>query len=293
VEGDATTLEANTEMIKVVKLAHIGLNAHDLSHQAEFYNDRWGLERIEEHRGEMFFRAEGPSHHVLTLHESETLGGMHHVALEVATPAEVDQAHEELLAHGVEIVTPPMGGLEPGVAKALRFKDPDGFVVELVAGVDTVRDPIGNRDVKPHDVNHVVLGVTNMDTSETFYRDLLGFKMTDRFIGGLSFWYCNANHHSIALGEARDGKPTFNHVAFDLRDRDEWLKAVFYAGERGIPRAWGPGRHLFGNNLFSYYKDPEGNTVEYTAEVELLPPGGREPRIQEPLADVWQIAHRG
>ena len=63
-------------MVKVIKLAHVGLNAHNLSTQAEFYNDKWGLERIDEFGGEMFFRAEGPAHHVLTLHENEA-PGMH------------------------------------------------------------------------------------------------------------------------------------------------------------------------------------------------------------------------
>ena len=107
-------------MIKVTKLAHVGLNAVDLSKQAEFYNDRWGLERIDEHGGEMFFRAEGPAHHVLTLHEQPT-PGLHHVALEVASSDEIDRAYDELLAAGVDVVTPPspdvcqtVGGFGPG-----------------------------------------------------------------------------------------------------------------------------------------------------------------------------------
>jgi catechol-2,3-dioxygenase len=278
-------------MVKVIKLAHVGLNALDLSRQAEFYNDKWGLERIDEFAGEMFFRAEGPAHHVLTLHANDA-PGMHHVALEVATPDEIDQAYEELQAAGIDVLTPPAQELEPGVARAIRFKDPDGFLVELVAGIDAIRDPYGARDVKPQDLNHVVLNVGDADRSEAFYRDLLGFKMTDRFIGGLSFWACNANHHSLAFGQARDGQAVFNHAAFDMKDRDAWLKAVFFAGERGIQRVWGPGRHYFGNNLFSYYKDPEGNTVEYTAEVEQLTDPDRQPRLQEPLADLWVSANR-
>jgi len=279
-------------MIKVVKLAHVGLNAKNLSNQAEFYNDRWGLERIDEHGGEMFFRGEGPSHHVLTLHDVGE-AGLHHVALEVSSVDDIERAHDELLARGVDVVTPPTQELEPGIKKAIRFKDPDGFLVELVAGVDAVHDPFGHRDVKPQNLNHVVLNVRNQDASEAFYRDTLGFKLTDRFIGGLSFWACDANHHSLAFGEARDGTPAFHHAAFDLQDWEAWIKAVFYAGERGIPRAWGPGRHLFGNNLFSYYKDPEGNTVEYTAEVEQLTDPDRQIRVQEPFADQWVTAPRG
>ena len=165
--------------------------------------------------------------------------------------------------------------------------------MELIAGVDKVRDAYGARDVKPQDLNHVVLNATDFDRSEAFYRDLLGFKMTDRFIGGLSFWACNANHHSLAFAPvAPDGQAAFNHAAFDMKDRDEWLKAVYFAGEHRIQRVWGPGRHLFGSNLFSYYKDPEGNTVEYTAEVEQLTDPDRQPRLQAPLADVWVSANR-
>ncbi len=279
-------------MVKVIKLAHVGLNAVDLSTQAEFYNDKWGLERIDEFGREMFFRAEGPAHHVLTLHENSA-PGMHHVALEVATPDDIDRAYEELQAAGVEVVTPPAQELEPGVSKAIRFKDPDGFMVELVAGVDQVADPFGLRDAKPRDLNHVVLNVVSADRSEAFYRDLLGFKLTDRFVGGLSFWACNANHHSLAFGEARDGQPTFHHAAFEMKDWEEWTRAIFYAGERGLKRIWGPGRHLFGSNLFSYYRDPEGNTVEYTAEVEQITSPARQPRIYEQaVPDQWVSDNR-
>ena len=276
-------------MVQVIRLAHVGLHAKSLSDQAEFYNDRWGLERVDEHGGEMFFRADGPDHHVLTLHSTDA-AGMHHIALEVPTVDDVERAHEQLLARGIEIVAPPTQELEPGVKRALRFKDPDGFLVELIAGVESIGDPFKHQDVKPTALNHVVLSVRDQDASEAFYRDTLGFKLTDRFLGGLSFWACNANHHTLAFAQSRDGQPSFHHAAFEMRDWEEWIKAVFYAGERGIPRAWGPGRHLFGNNLFSYYKDPEGNTVEYTAEVEQITDPNREPRVMEPFPDQWRNA---
>jgi catechol 2,3-dioxygenase-like lactoylglutathione lyase family enzyme len=237
----------------------------------------------------MFFRADGPDHHVLTLTEGDQ-AGLHHVALQVPNLADIDRAYEELLAHGVEIVTPPTQELEPGVKRALRFKDPDGFLVELVAGLEQVTDPFKQEDIKPRALNHVVLNVRNQDASESFYREILGFKLTDRIIGGLSFWRCNANHHSLAFTEAPNKQSSFHHAAFEMRDWQEWIKAVFYAGERGIPRAWGPGRHVAGSNLFSYYKDPEGNTVEYTAEVEQITDPNRQPRVMKPNPDSWRTA---
>lgn len=276
-------------MVHVTRLAHVGLQAHSLSTQAEFYNDRWGLERVDEFGREMFFRADGPDHHVLTLTEADA-AGLHHIALQVPNLDDIDRAYEDLLARGVEIVTPPSQELEPGVKRALRLRDPDGFVVELVAGVESIGDPFREQDVKPTALNHIVLNVRDQAASEDFYRDALGFKLTDRFVGGLSFWACNANHHSLAFGQAKDGNPSFHHAAFEMRDWEEWIKAVFYAGERGIPRAWGPGRHLFGNNLFAYYTDPEGNTVEYTAEVEQITDPDRQPRVMEPYPDQWRTA---
>jgi catechol-2,3-dioxygenase len=274
-------------MIRVTKLAHVGFRARDLDQQAAFYNDRWGLERIDEHRGELFFRADGPDHHVLTLHAAET-PGLHHFAFEVASRDDLHQAADELAARGLTIETPPTADLEPGVAHALRFRDPEGNLVELIAGVDSVRDPYGNRDVKPVGLNHIVLEARDRVALESFYRDALGFQLTDQLADFMTFFRCNANHHSLAFIGARDGTPGFNHAAFEIRNWEEWLRAVFYAGENGIPRTWGPGRHLAGNNLFSYYKDPEDNTIEYTAEVEQITAADYVPKVRTPpVADQW------
>ncbi len=72
--------------IKVARLAHVGLRARDLGRQAEFYTDRWGLDPIDEHGSDLFLRAEGPDHHVLTLHQNEE-SGLDHFAFEVAHPS--------------------------------------------------------------------------------------------------------------------------------------------------------------------------------------------------------------
>jgi catechol 2,3-dioxygenase-like lactoylglutathione lyase family enzyme len=89
-------------MVQVTKLAHVGFRARNLSNQAEFYNDRWGLERIDEHGGEMFFRADGLDHHVLTLHSADT-PGLHHFAFEVASVKDLDRAADDFAARGLSM----------------------------------------------------------------------------------------------------------------------------------------------------------------------------------------------
>src|SRR5205823_13122327 len=208
----------------------------------------WGLEAIDEHGSDVFLRAEGPDHHVLSLHAGEG-AGLDHVAFEVEHPDDIERAADVLAAQGVEIVTPPTQDLEPGVAKAIRFKDPEGNVVELIAGVDQVRDPYGPRDVKPQALNHVVLNTPDRSTMEAFYGGTLGFKLSDNLANRMTFWRCNTNHHSIAF--ASFGPHTgLKHAAFEVKGWQDFLRAVYSMGEHQVQRQWGPGRHLAGNDLF-------------------------------------------
>jgi catechol-2,3-dioxygenase len=255
--------------LAVTKLSHVALKVNDLSKQAEFYIDRWGLDKIDEHGKDLFLRADNPDHHTVQLSNSGT-SGLDHVSFEVGSADDIDRAADVLHAKGIEIVTPPTAGLEPGVARSIRFKDPEGNVVELVAGMESVSGAYGARDVKPRALNHVVLYATDMEKMETFYQDNLGLQKSDAIAGFMTFWRCNANHHSIAFCPARNGETALHHAAFETKDWQEFMSAVFWMGERGIARQWGPGRHTAGNNLFSYYHDPEGNTVEWTAEVEQI-----------------------
>jgi catechol-2,3-dioxygenase len=273
--------------IKVARLSHVGLRANDLSKQAEFYTARWGLEPIDEAQQQMFLRADGPDHHVLTLRAGSEPAGLDHFAFEVAHPDDLERAADLLSDLGHEILTPPTQELEPGIARAIRFKDPDGNVVELVSGVDQVRDDYGPRDVKPMLLNHVVLGTANRPALEEFYGGLLGFKLSDTLPNFMTFWRCNANHHSIAFASNPAGHVGLNHAAFEVRDWNELMRGVFYLGEHGVKRMWGPGRHLAGNNLFSYYFDPEGNVVEYTCEVEQITNDDYVPPIRPMVPDQW------
>jgi catechol-2,3-dioxygenase len=272
--------------IKVVRLAHVGFRARDLDRQAEFYTARWGLDAIDQADQDVFLRADGPDHHVLILHASDATG-LDHFAFEVAHQDDIERAADILTDQGLEIVTPPTQDLEPGVKKAIRFKDPDGNVVELIAGVDQVHDQYGPRDVKPTVLNHVVLNTTNRQALEQFYGGTLGFKLSDNLDNFMTFWRCNANHHSLAFAGPSNAQPGLNHAAFELRDWQDLMRGVFLLGEHGVRRMWGPGRHLAGNNLFSYYFDPEGNVVEYTTEVEQITSDDYVPPLRPRIADQW------
>jgi catechol-2,3-dioxygenase len=184
-------------------------------------------------------------------------------------------------------VTPPTRDLEPGGGRAVRFRDPEGNVVELISGADQVRDPYGMREVKPQALNHIVLFAQDRPKMEQFYGGTLGFQLSDTLADFMTFWRCNANHHSIAFAAAHGDRKGLNHAAFDVKDWNDLMRAVFFMGERGVKRMWGPGRHLAGNNLFSYYFDPEGNVVEYTTEVEQITSDDYVAPVRPLIPDQW------
>jgi hypothetical protein len=56
-----------------------------------------------------------------------------------------------------------------------------------------------------------------------------------------------------------------------------------------IPVVWGPGHHGPGDNLFIFVADPDGNSVELSAELEIVP-AGREARAwphEERTLNLW------
>jgi catechol-2,3-dioxygenase len=254
----------SVETPPLMRVSHVAVEVADLSRMAEFYSDLWGLAPTEEDRGSLFLRAESPDHHVVSLYEG-TSGRLHHVAFEASSRDQLSRAADAIVEHGGSILYGPGPSPdEPGVQELVRFGDPDDNVIEIIYGMEQVPDKYANRYVKPQDLNHAVINVSDVDRAERFYTDVLGFRVSDWIKHFMTFMRCNPNHHSLAV---KVGDPGLDHAAFTTTGWEELSRGVFYLGEHGVPRVWGPGRHGPGNNLFSYFRDPEGNIVEYTAEV--------------------------
>jgi hypothetical protein len=85
-----------------------------------------------------------------------------------------------------------------------------------------------------------------------------------------------------------------HHVSFELRGLDEYMRATGRAMRAGIKKIWGPGRHNTGNNTFSYFLGPSGNTMEYTTELARLDSDTWHPHvfdIADPnTQDLWGTA---
>ncbi len=112
---------------------------------------------------------------------------------------------------------------------------------------------------------------------------------------GEVMWFLRTNryHHSLAI--ARGPHVALHHASFELRGIDEYMRGTGRLLRAGVEKIWGPGRHLAGNNTFSYFLDPHGNTVEYTTELETLDEDTWHPHLYDitvpEVSDQWGTAN--
>ena len=73
-------------------------------------------------------------------------------------------------------------------------------------------------------------------------------------------------HHSFAAFRA--SRPAFDHFALEAESWNDLRDWADHFAELRVPIWWGPGRHGPGNNLFLMIRDPDGNRIEISAEME-------------------------
>lgn len=123
--------------------------------------------------------------------------------------------------------------------------------------------------VRPRKLGHAVLGSTDVDASQRFFIDGLGFKVSDTIPGLASFLRCSTDHHNLLIQAAP--VPLLHHTSWQVDDVDEVGRAAGAMLERDPSRhVWGLGRHHVGSNFFWYLRDPAGNFTEYYADLDCI-----------------------
>lgn len=123
--------------------------------------------------------------------------------------------------------------------------------------------------VRPRKLGHVVLGTTDLEASQRFFIDGVGFKVSDSVAGLASFLRCSTDHHNLLVQPAPVA--FLHHTSWQVDDVDEigrGAKAML-AADPGR-HVWGLGRHHIGSNFFWYLKDPAGNFTEYYADLDCI-----------------------
>jgi catechol 2,3-dioxygenase-like lactoylglutathione lyase family enzyme len=208
----------------------------------------------------------------------------------------------------------------PGGGRRLVLSDPDGHGVEVIAGQTPVapqtpasarpwntalsrtrlravkRVPAGPAQVVR--LGHAVLNVSNFRASEQWYKDRFGLITSDEirispeFSVGV-FLRCDrgetpTDHHTLFLIQSPKG-PGFNHAAFEVVDFDDLMQGHERLAAAGRKAEWGIGRHILGSQIFDYWRDPWGHTLEHWTDGDLFTAedGSNAATLQDLLGVQW------
>ena len=277
-------------IIKVEDIAFVRFRAPDLARMAGFLED-FGLRVAAQDENRLFVRAAGsaPFVHVTELGEPGFAG----LAFR-ATSADL-----ETLAQAEGVAVEPLDA--PGGGQVVSLTDPDGRLVQIVAGqapAEPLPPPSAtewNR-VHRHDrlrqaravakgaahvqrLGHAVLNVGNFREAERWYKERFGFITSDEiavspeFSLG-AFLRCDrgaepTDHHTLFLAQTPRGVG-FNHAAFEVADFDDLMAGHERLQQAGHKAEWGVGRHILGSQIFDYWRDPWGNALEHWTDGDLF-----------------------
>ena len=188
-------------------------------------------------------------------------------ALAMRDAAHLASYRKVLEGKGIACEKSPTRLFGPG---AFAVTDPDAR--RIVFGIPD-SDAVVSAGL-PGRLQHFVCASSRPDEMLRFYRDDLGMIESDRVLenDALAAFFLRSDpeHHSFAAFRAPESRP--DHHCYetdswnDIRDWGDRMASL------RIPLWWGPGRHGPGNNLFFMVEDPDGHKVEFSAELERMPP---------------------
>ena len=251
---------------KVTRVRSIELGVRDLQQSADFYIKVWALDEVAADGDGIHLRATGGEHHVLTIRErpKPTLLGVNFAAPDRTT---VDQLCAKAKSYGVKVLgdPAPLSGAAGG-GYGFRFETPEGLPMSISSDGTQHPDVVLDRS-RPTKISHVVLNSANADEQMPFFIDVLGFRRSDS-THMMEFLRCCSDHHSIAI--VRGSGPSLNHVAYEVPNIDGLMRGTGRVKRNGFDIEWGVGRHGPGNNVFSYFIEPNGFVAEYTTELDQI-----------------------
>ena len=189
----------------------------------------------------------------------------------------------------------------PDGGERVRMTDPNGVTVDVVFGQQTQpssrltpRSPIndaveirrlGERVSLTPEANivkrlgHCVINAVDFRESEAWYKERIGFITSDEIYIGDESRVLGAfmrvdrgdayvDHHTLfCVGTGQAG---FNHAAFEVHDWDTLMQGHDRLRGGAYEHRWGVGKHLLGSQVFDYWKDPHGFTLEHFTDGDLV-----------------------
>jgi catechol 2,3-dioxygenase-like lactoylglutathione lyase family enzyme len=251
-------------MLQVKRIGHATLTTPDLERQLDYYTRVIGLSLVAKEKNRAIL-ATKVGQEAIVLEHADRAAGVR-LAFQVAPGSALGALTARLAQAGVR--SEPRSDITPGIKQAVVFRDPKGTSVEIFSDYAFAKDDDIDAGVMPRKLGHVAFHTPDVQGTVKFYCDVLGFKVSDWRSDFFAFLRCSRDHHTINLLQADHGN--IHHLAFELRDEAEINRACDFLGRKNVKLFWGPIRHLIGHNIAIYHKNPDGITVEFFTDLDVM-----------------------
>ena len=282
-------MESITEL---TALGYVGVRSARLDDWESYATRLLGMQQVDRAGAVRAFRMDDRKQRlVVTGDEGEGLGFL---GWEAADAAALDALAARLDAHGVKVSRAPRSlADERHVADLILFEDPAGNRLEVFHGPAAAGDPfrpgrpISGFRTGPLGMGHAVLNVEDVEPLLPFYRDLLGFRVSDYGLKPykLYFFRVNGRHHSFAM--VGSGKLGMHHFMVELCGLDDVGQGYDLAQLEDGRVAYTLGRHTNDHMTSFYTHSPSGFFVEYGWAGLVIDPATWKPHETHDGPSLW------
>jgi len=249
-------------------LGYIGVRAKNIDDWAHYANRFLGMQLVDKSASTLAFRMDDRKQRLVVNAADDDGPGFY--GWEVADARALDALAAHLENNEVQVARgSPALAAERHVKDLIVFHDPVGNRVEVFYGAETASDPfkpgrsISGFRTGPLGMGHAVLNAERIDDVIPFYRDILGFKLSDYILKPFKayFFHINPRHHSLAFIEA--GKIGIHHLMVETCMLDDVGQAYDLALRKPETIGTTLGRHV-NDEVTSFYSwSPSKFLFEY------------------------------
>lgn len=253
--------------MEIVALGYIGVQSQRLPDWCGFAGDLLGMQTIDKAAKVRAFRMDDRKQRLIV--DGNVSDGAVTIGWEVARRDDLERLATRLDASDLAVRRGSAALADQRhVSELIYFRDPAGnrlevfWQPELADTAFVPGRPISGFKTGPLGMGHIVLNVQDAGPLLAFYRDLLGFKVSDYGLSPIEmyFFHVNERHHSFAV--IGTGRSDLHHFMVEMQSLDDVGQGYDLALEQRDRIAYTLGRHTNDWMTSFYATSPSGFFVE-------------------------------
>ncbi len=197
---------ADRAPLDISSLGYVAVGTDRLAEWTDYATGLIGLQRVDGSRVQTAFRMDDRKQRLVV--STEVSDDIAFIGWEVPSPDALERVAARLDDAGIAVHAAPRAVCgQRFVGRMIWCHDPEGNRLEFFCEPEITDDPfvpgraISGFKTGPFGMGHAVLKTPNVEALVPFYRDILGFRVSDYALSPipLFFFHVNERHHSFAM----------------------------------------------------------------------------------------------